>query len=361
MPADGKARGAVVVGLSGGVDSAVAAALLRDQGYEVRALFLQLPVFGGSDNAAARDAAQRVSEHLGVPLEQMDAREPFERNVLEEFADAYAQGRTPNPCVRCNDRVKFRLMIQHAEQVGARRVATGHYARIVKPDGTERPMLARGRQGDDQSYFLYALGQSVLSRALLPLGDMHKSDVRALAADLHLPVSQRPDSQDLCFLAGGHYREFLWDRRPDAFRPGPIVHVSGRVLGEHEGIACYTIGQRRGLGIAHSEPLYVVELDPQKNTVVVGEREHVLRAEMTLRQVHWMASRPQDGPLSARVKIRYNHPGAPARVETTGRQRVRVRFAEPQEAPCPGQAAVFYRGDVVLGGGVIDQVAERNT
>ncbi len=359
VPEPGNDRNGVLVALSGGVDSAVAAALLREQGREVRGLFLALPVFGASGNAAARNAARAVCEHLGISLEEVDAREQFERHVLKEFADAYAEGRTPNPCARCNDRVKFRLLLRHADQVGAGHVATGHYARIITPDGTERRALVAGRDGDDQSYFLYALGQAVLARTLLPVGKLNKDAVRALAGELGLPVSRRPDSQDLCFLAGGHYREFLWDRRPDAFRPGPIVHVSGRVLGEHEGIACYTIGQRRGLGIAHSEPLYVVELRPDENTVVVGEREHVLREELTVREVNWVGIEPPDGGLSARVKIRYNHPGTPAQVEPLGEDRARVRFVEPQEAPCPGQAAVFYRDDMVLGGGLIDQTAGR--
>jgi len=351
----------VVVGMSGGVDSSVSAALLLERGYDVKALHLRLPVYDGPDADGREEAARAATEHLGIALRVLDVRGEFEREVLDPFVAAYAAGRTPNPCVRCNNRIKFRHLLREAREAQADRVATGHYVSTVRVEETGRTALAAGRSGNEQSYFLAALPQEVLRPAVFPLGRFQKAEVRRMARSRQIPVHDRPDSQDLCFLTNARYTELLRERCPEAFRPGPIVHVSGAVLGEHEGIAAYTLGQRRGLGIAHREPLYVVELRTADNTVVVGEKEHVYRDSIIVGDVNWMAypEAPPE-PLTAKVKIRYNHPGPPATIRPEGNGRVRVDFDEKQEAPCPGQTAVFYREGVLLGGGTIEESRSRS-
>lgn len=358
--AEGRTR--IIVAMSGGVDSSVAAALLAEQGHQVMGVAMRLP---SPDGQATPDApccgvrgiedARRVAARIGIPFYALDFRREFRRAVVEDFMRGYAEGRTPNPCARCNERLKFGRLLQKARGVGADFVATGHYARKERADG--RHLLRAGPDGDDQSYFLHGLSQEQLGAALFPIGGMTKTEVRRIARERDLPVHEKPASQDLCFLPDGRYREFLRERCPQAFRPGPIVHVCGRVLGEHDGIAGFTVGQRRGIGVAHAEPLYVVEVRPEENAVVVGEREHVMRRQILVGDVNWLAP-PPDGPLSALVRIRYNHPGGRAELRPEPDGKVRVRFAEPQEAPCPGQAAVFYDGDLVLGGGTIEPEPE---
>ncbi len=346
----------VIIGVSGGVDSAVATLLLKQQGHDVRALHLLLPMFGDDRDGASEADARRVAEHLGIPLMVQEAREDFEEEVLRHFARSYASGRTPNPCVRCNPAVKFRRLLAAAEDWGAAAVATGHYVASATVNG--RHAVRKGPGGDDQSYFLAGLSQEQLARALFPLAGLTKQQVRHRAKAEGIPVHDRPDSQDLCFLASGHYREFLLGRVPEAFQPGPIVHVSGEVLGQHDGIAGYTVGQRRGLGIAHSEPLYVVRLRPEDNAVVVGEERFLYGSRLLLCETNWMAVPPPEEPLCARVRVRYNHAGGQARIVPLEGDRVRVEFTGPQKAPAPGQAAIFYRNDLVLGGGTIDEVLE---
>lgn len=350
----------VVVAMSGGVDSATAAALLKEQGYDVTGVALRLPVYGdeGAADAPRRPAngiedARRVARRLGVPFHVLDLREEFRRAVVEDFCRAYAQGLTPNPCVLCNERVKFGALLGKALALGAEFLATGHYVRREQQEGSGRVLLRTGSGEEDQSYFLHRLTQQQLGRVLFPLGSLRKPEVRRLAERWGLPVHDKPGSQDLCFLPNGHYREFLRRECPEALRPGPIVHVSGEVLGRHEGIAAYTVGQRRGLGVAHGEPLYVVGFRREENAVVVGGREHTLRRELRARDVNWIAPQP-DGPFRAAVKIRYNHPPADAEVVPVGQGGATVRFAEAQASPCPGQAAVFYEGDLLLGGGTIE-------
>ncbi|NLW50294.1 MAG: tRNA 2-thiouridine(34) synthase MnmA [Candidatus Brocadiaceae bacterium] len=351
-------RSPVVVGLSGGVDSAVAAALLREAGRDVIGVVLRMQDPGDDGRpacpaAGALDDARRVAEVLGIPLHVVDATEVFERAVVEPFCAAYARGRTPNPCVPCNEQVKFALLRRTARELGASAVATGHYARRGRDAATGRFTLRRGVGAGDQAYFLFRLTQDHLRDAVFPLGEHDKERVRRRAREYGLPVHDRPDSQDLCFVPAGRYREFLRARSPEAFRPGPIVHTDGRVLGRHDGIGGYTVGQRRGLGIAHSEPLYVVAVRPDQNSVVVGERQHVMGAELAVEAVHWVSIPPPADVVRATVKIRYNHPGAPASVTPQPGGTAHVRFEAPQEAPAPGQAAVFYAGDLLLGGGTI--------
>ncbi|MHC4592478.1 MAG: ATP-dependent sacrificial sulfur transferase LarE [Planctomycetota bacterium] len=238
-------------------------------------------------------------------------------------------------------------MLDKARGSGCDYLATGHYVRKARDERTGRFALSAVGKGDDQSYFLFCLTQEQLSHALFPVGDRTKKDARRIARELELPVHDKPKSQDLCFLPDGKYREFLRAECPEAFRPGPLVHVSGEVLGQHEGIAAYTVGQRRGLGIAHAEPLYVIGFRLEDNAVLVGERRHTLSSEIAVQDVNWLVDPPRDA-LSAKVKIRYNHAGADAEVLPTGNGQVRILFGEPQEAPCPGQAAVFYQDDLVL-------------
>jgi tRNA-specific 2-thiouridylase len=356
----GDERTKVVAAMSGGVDSSTAAALLKEQGFDVTGVTLRLPSYGDAPPDApccgvnGIEDARRVAGKLGIPFYVLDFRKEFEQSVVADFCRAYSEGRTPNPCVRCNERVKFGGLLTRAQAFGADFVATGHYVAKETDAASARIGLHMGRADDDQSYFLFSLSQEQLRHALFPLGSYSKDEVRRMARERGLPVHDKPGSQDLCFLPQGRYRDFLRSRCPEAFRPGLIVHVSGEVLGRHEGIGAYTVGQRRGLGIASREPLYVVALRPERNEVVVGEEAHTHRGEVTAGEANWVSVPPPREALSARVKIRYNHPGAPAEVTPVGDGRVRIVFSASQAAPCPGQAAVFYRDDVLLGGGTIE-------
>ncbi len=350
----------VLVAMSGGVDSSVAAAQLLEQGRRVVGVHMRLPRYGPDrdEEAGARVGADgadalAVARTLDIPLQSLDCRREFERAVVAYLCREYGRGRTPNPCVRCNDRLKFGLLSEQAAAMGAGCVATGHYARTLFQPRTGRYELRAGNGQDDQSYFLCALSQRQLARAMFPLAGWTKQEVRRLARERGLPVHDRPGSQDLCFLGGGSYRHLLRERCPEMFRPGQIVHVSGEVLGRHDGVASYTTGQRKGLGVAWREPLYVVALDAVGNRVVVGEKSLALRRELTATGLNWIAFAEPPARFRAHVRIRHRHDPAPALVTCTGEDRVRVVFDEPQMAPAPGQAAVFYDGDNVLGGGSI--------
>jgi len=353
-------RNKVVVAMSGGVDSSMAAAVLKQQGYDVVGVTLRLPEYGdapaegGCCGREGAEDARRVAVKLGIPFYVLNFREKFEQTVIADFCDQYRRGLTPNPCIRCNDWIKFGHLLNKAQALGADRLATGHYVRRTRNEKSGHWELRTAMSAeDDQSYFLHCLSQTQLAHALFPLGEYSKTRVRELARQLDLSVHDKPGSQDLCFLPKGGYREFLAARRPEALRPGPIMHVSGEVLGRHQGIAAYTVGQRRGLGVAHERPLYVLSVDARTNTVTVGEREHALRTEMLCSEVNWVSIEEPDGAVRCSVKIRYNHPGADATVEALGDSSVRVRFDVPQESPAPGQTAVFYRDDLVVGGGMI--------
>jgi tRNA-specific 2-thiouridylase len=345
--------------MSGGVDSSVSAGLLKDMGCRVSGIHLLLPRFGPDGRPAgagrAHEDVSRVCETLGIECRVIDFREGFEEAVLNDFCQAYAEGRTPNPCVVCNERVKFGALLEHARSAGADFLATGHYVRRTCVNG--RQALERGVDGCDQSYFLYRLNQEQLAAALFPVGEFAKKHVRRMAKERGLSVHDKADSQDLCFVPDGSYRRLLEERCPEAFTPGPIVLTSGEVVGRHGGIAAFTIGQRRGLGVAHSEPLYVVGFDRNENAVIVGGRGRLHSSEILVADVNWVSIAPPREPLEATVRIRYNHAGATATIEPDGRGRARVRFGEPQEAATPGQAAVFHRGDLLLGGGTIQEVA----
>ncbi len=365
MPATAKT---VAVAMSGGVDSAAAAALLVERGeFEVVGVSMHLPSPAGQADRSSTPCcspttigdARRVADLLGIRFYALDQREAFRRAVIADFVESYAGGRTPNPCARCNERVKFGTLLHRVRTFGADMIATGHYVRKARGERGGWT-LRTAPSDDDQSYFLYGLSQEQLAAALFPVGGMEKSKVRAVARRHDLPVHDKPGSQDLCFLGETPYTELLREQHPDMLRPGPIVHVTGAVLGEHSGLPAYTVGQRRGLGIAHPEPLYVVEVRPEDNTVVVGERRHLRRETITVGKLNWiMPDGPPSAPLRASVKIRYNHPGAPAAILPDGNGGGRVVFDEAQEAPCPGQSAVFYDDGVVLGGGTIEEEQSR--
>ena len=348
----------VVVAMSGGVDSAVAAARLVDGGLEVVGVTLHL--WDYPDDAPERsrccapeDAhdARRVADHLGIPHYTFDRRELFAREVVEPFVDAYVRGATPSPCVRCNRSVKMRELFAIATRLGADTVATGHYGRVRRDAaGVARLCRARDEQ-KDQSYFLYMLGPDELARLSLPLGESHKGEVRAEAVARGLPGAHKGESQELCFVPETGYAAFVEARAADRLRPGPIVDGDGRVLGRHEGVHRYTVGQRRGLGVALGRPAFVTHIDAERGAVVVGDESEVLSSAALVEA----ASLRDDVslPLRARVKVRSQHPGAEALLEDAGGGRLRVRFDEPVRGVSPGQVAVAYRGEEVVAGGTI--------
>ncbi|GBC98534.1 tRNA-specific 2-thiouridylase MnmA [bacterium HR17] len=353
----------VLVAMSGGVDSSVTAALLKRQGYEVIGVTFRLWAGNeGQEHAKACcgidsvEDARRVAQLLGIPHYVLNLTDAFARTVVADFINEYASGRTPNPCVRCNEFIKYRLFLRKALELDADYIATGHYARIVK-NGRYRLLKALDAQ-KDQSYVLYMLTQPVLARTLLPLGDYRKVETRALARQWGLPVAAKPDSQEICFVDGDDYREFLRRQRPDLVRPGPIVTEDGEIVGTHIGVAFYTVGQRRGLGVTSrdGEPWYVVRIDAATNTLVVGKRASLQVRAAVVDAVNWVGGEPPAAPMRAHVRHRYRAPDALAWVEPLHQQRVRVVWDEPQWAVTPGQIAVFYdavTGEEVLGGGTI--------
>lgn len=357
----------VLVALSGGVDSAVAAACLLEAGYEVHAVFLcfqaahdesEAPAARSCCSPADAQDARRVAALLGIPLQVLAAGETMDSLIAETVAE-YARGRTPNPCVLCNARLKFGRLLDVADAMGAGFVATGHYAQLMR-QGDDRWIARARHRAKDQSYVLFALAPRVLDRLLFPLGDMaNKGTVRALARERGLPVHNKPDSQEICFAPPGGMAALVGRAAPEALREGDIVALDGRVLGRHAGIGRYTVGQRRGLKLSAEQPLYVVGIDAAAATVTVGPREALAAWGLRASRAVWHAA-PPAREFDATVQIRYNHRGAGARVTLDGEDGFRVRFAEPVEAVAPGQAAVVYLGDRLLGGGWIDESDTRN-
>ncbi len=337
----------IMVAMSGGVDSSVVAALLLQQGHEVQGMTMR--VWDGP--VAVATDARRVADQLGIPFHLVDLREEFQQRVVMPFCTEYMKGRTPNPCVLCNQVFKFRLLLEQAQALGAEQLATGHYARVIQRQG--RYLLAKGHSAHkDQSYFLFTLTQAQLSRVCFPLGEMDKDQVRGKAGELGFSVAGKSDSQDICFIPDGDYIGFLEGQMDSADRSGEIVHVDGRVLGRHEGTYRYTVGQRRGLGLAWTEPLFVVRIDATRRQVVVGERPYLDVSELMVNDCNWIVAEPSES-LRCRVRIRYRHREAPATVTVLGGGRCRVVFDAPEQGITPGQAAVFYEDDLVLGGGWI--------
>lgn len=358
----------VVVAMSGGVDSSVVAALMKREGYDVVGVTMQLYDQGetarrpGACCAGAdiRDA-RRVAEALGIPHYVVDYEERFRRGVIDRFAAAYASGETPVPCVDCNRTVKFRDLLDMAGDLGADVLATGHYAATRALPGGGRGLFRAADAGRDQSYFLYATTQEQLGRIRFPLGELKKAEIREFAREFALDVADKPDSQDLCFVPGGRYADVLARLRPDAVRPGEIVHLDGRSLGQHGGIVHYTIGQRRGLGLASAAPLYVVRLEPDTARVVVGPREALATTTIALRDVNWLGDVvPGPEGIEVAVRVRSTRPPRPALLRAVG-DGIEVEMATPEDGVSPGQACVVYEnaGDRarILGGGTITRTA----
>jgi tRNA-specific 2-thiouridylase len=378
-------RQRVVVGMSGGVDSSTAAALLVEQGYDVIGVTLKLwkhdcfspdeDQFKCCGSRAAADV-RAICDHLGIPFHLIDDAEEFQKEVISRFAAEYRAGRTPNPCILCNEHLKFGTLLRRADQFGAQYVATGHYARVERAVGAPstasasggneprraepvlgapgRHLLKRGRDPrKDQSYFLFSLRQDQLARALFPVGDQTKSDTREAARGRKLKTAEKKESMEICFVPDNNYGKFLREANLAQKHQGEIVDLRGRVLGHHDGIEFYTIGQRKGLGITTPKPVYVIELDAANNRVVVGDDAALDRDEFTVERCNWIPFDHLAQPIEVTAKIRYNHPGTPATVTPVGQGGAKVKLHEPQRAITPGQAAVFYQDDLVVGGGWI--------
>jgi tRNA-specific 2-thiouridylase len=364
----------VAVAMSGGVDSSAAAALLKEQGHELVGFTMQLwnqrRNINTDENGDALPSrccslddvydARRVAESLGFPFYVLNLEREFEESVVEPFIQSYLAGETPIPCVACNSRLKFAALDRMALSLECDKVATGHYARVEFDESAGRYRLFRGRNHwKDQSYFLWELTQDQLSRAMFPLGEMEKSEVCDIARGAKLYTAEKQESQEICFVPDAKYSEFIdrylahEDRLTELPAGGEIVNTSGDVMGSHTGIHRYTIGQRRGLGIANDKPLYVVQIERARNRIIVGEAEELESVEFFARGVNWIAIDPSDQPVRAEVKVRYRHEPAPAVIHALPGARARIVFDEPQRAVTPGQATIFYRGEEVLGGGWI--------
>lgn len=362
----------VVVAMSGGVDSSVAAALLVEQGYEVIGIMLRLwsepprPIYGGTAEAAANrccsaeavhDAAS-VADRLGIPFYALSAETPFKERVVDAWIDSYGRGLTPNPCLNCNRHIRFGFLLDYARSLDASYLATGHYARLRRSPGGGVELWRGLDRAKDQSYVLSVLGQADLASALFPVGEYTKPQVRGLAAERGLPTASRVDSQDLCFVADGDYRRFLGDYAPDAIRPGPILDTGGQQLGEHRGLPFYTIGQRSGLGVAASHPLYVLRLDVDRNALIVGAADELGSTAFRTGPVNWVAGQPPGEGLDresfqAEVQIRYRSQPANAAVTLLPDGGAEAELRAPLRDVTPGQAAVFYQGEKCLGNGLI--------
>ena len=340
----------IAVAMSGGVDSSLTAALLKEQGHEVIGITMEL-----SDcSAGAIQDAKVVADFLGIPHYVANFRELFQEKVINYFLDEYGRGRTPNPCVACNPNVKFGGLIGKAQELGCEYLATGHYARVGYNEETGRYDISKGTDDHkDQAYALYRLKQEQLAHIMTPLGGWVKTDTRREAAKRNLPVANKPESQEICFVPDD-YKAYLLQHRPEWQKTGDIVDTQGNVLGRHQGIAFYTVGQRKGLGIAAEHPLYVIGLDAAKNQVVVGSNNQVFANGLLADQLNWVAIANLEQPMEANVKIRYGAKEAPAILYPQSDGKVKVEFREPARAVTPGQSAVFYIGERVLGGGIIE-------
>lgn len=358
----------VVVGMSGGVDSSVAAYLLKEQGYDVIGVTMQIwqdeeetvqEENGGCCGLSAVEDARRVAAALDIPYYVMNFKKEFQKYVIDYFMDEYLNGRTPNPCIACNRYVKWEALLTRSMEIGADYIATGHYARIhVLPNGRYAIKHSATRM-KDQTYALYNLTQDQLKRTLMPVGEYSKEEIRAIAEKIHLKVASKPDSQDICFVPDGDYAEFIRRESKKKVPEGNFVSTDGKILGRHKGITHYTVGQRKGLGLSLGHPAFVLEIRPETNEVVIGTNEESMTRFVKANRLNFMAVEDIEGEMRAFGKIRYNHKGAPCTVKRTGEDEILCTFDEPVRAVTPGQALVLYDGDYVLGGGTI--ITDRNT
>ena len=356
----------VVVAMSGGVDSSVAAALLVQQGYEVIGIMMRLwsdsiesssPLVNRCCTPDQMADARRVADHLNIPFYVLDAQSQFRSSIVQQFIDEHLAGRTPNPCIACNRKIRFGYLLGHAQALGAQFLATGHYARVKRTN--ESYELLRGTDPNkDQSYVLYTLTQEKLARVLFPVGEFVKEHVRELAKEFGLPVAAKHDSQDLCFVVDGDHKGFLQRHGENGFAPGLIVDQEGNELGQHEGLPFYTIGQRKGLGISADRPLYILHKDKARNAIVVGSRDALGQKQFHVRDINWISGVPVTAEKQIETKIRYKARAVPGLIDQSSSSEAIVKLSSPASGVTPGQGAVFYDGDICLGGGIISDKLE---
>jgi len=358
-------KGKVMLGMSGGVDSSVAAAILKEEGYEVFGVTMQIwpdidegrrQTEGGCCSLSAVDDARRVANRLGINYYVLNFKEVFQQKVIDYFTNEYLAGRTPNPCIACNRFIKFEALLAKAVSMGMDYVATGHYARIAYDDASGRYLLRKSVTAEkDQTYVLYTMTQYQLERTLFPIGEYRKEQVRALAREYGLPVASKPDSQEICFVEDNDYGRFINENTEAEIKPGYFVDREGNILGRHRGIIHYTVGQRKGLGVSFGKPMYVVDIRPEDNTVVLGGADEVFSGGLIASDPNFISMDKLNDEMRVTAKIRYSAKEAPAVIRPLDGNRVEVTFDEPQRAITPGQAVVFYDGDIVVGGAVIDR------
>lgn len=355
----------VVVGMSGGVDSSVAAYLLKEAGYEVIGITMQIwqdeeisvqEESGGCCGLSAVEDARRVAFSLDIPYYVMNFKQEFRCSVLEYFVNEYQCGNTPNPCIACNRFVKWESLLKRSLEIGADYIATGHYARVVQLDNGRYTLCKSVTAEKDQTYALYNLTQYQLSHTLMPVGDYEKSEIREIAKNINLRIASKPDSQEICFIPDNDYAKFIEEYTGEESVQGNFVTTDGKIIGKHKGIIHYTIGQRKGLNLAMGYPVFVVDIRPHTNEVVIGTGEEVFSEKLYANKLNFMSVEDLQGEMEVDVKIRYNHRGAKAVIRRTGEDQIECVFREPQRAITPGQAVVFYDGDYVLGGGTIVRV-----